>query len=155
MPPADLLSGIRAVASGDAVVAPSVTRRLLDTVMPHLPTAGGEPPPPHPELQRLTTREHEILIQVAAGLSNAEIAEHLVLSDATVKTHVGRVLNKLGLRDRVQAVVYAYETGLVQGEIRAVLKRLREEDHLAVGACGGDCGDRGGCGLADRIAGDN
>ena len=113
VPPADLLSGIRAVASGDAVVAPSVTRRLLDTVMPHLPTAGGEPPPPHPELQRLTTREHEILIQVAAGLSNAEIAEHLVLSDATVKTHVGRVLNKLGLRDRVQAVVYAYETGLV------------------------------------------
>jgi DNA-binding NarL/FixJ family response regulator len=114
VPPPDLLSAIRAVATGDAVVAPSVTRRLLDTVMPHLPTAGGEPPPPPPELQRLTTREREILIEVAAGLSNAEIAERFVLSEATVKTHVGRVLNKLGLRDRVQAVVYAYETGLVR-----------------------------------------
>jgi DNA-binding NarL/FixJ family response regulator len=113
VPPSDLLSAIRAVASGDAVVAPSVTRRLLDTVMPHLPTAGGEPPPSRPELQRLTAREREILTEVAAGLSNAEIAERLVLSEATVKTHVGRVLNKLGLRDRVQAVVYAYETGLV------------------------------------------
>jgi DNA-binding NarL/FixJ family response regulator len=113
VPPSDLLSAIRAVASGDAVVAPSVTRRLLDTVMPHLPTAGGEPSPPRPELQRLTTREREILAEVAAGLSNAEIAARLVLSEATVKTHVGRVLNKLGLRDRVQAVVYAYETGLV------------------------------------------
>jgi DNA-binding NarL/FixJ family response regulator len=114
VPPSDLLSAIRAVASGDAVVAPSVTRRLLDTVMPHLPTAGVQPRPSRPELQRLTTREREILTEVAAGLSNAEIAERLVLSEATVKTHVGRVLNKLGLRDRVQAVVYAYETGLVQ-----------------------------------------
>jgi DNA-binding NarL/FixJ family response regulator len=113
VPPPDLLSAIRAVASGDAVVAPSVTRRLLDTVMPHLPTAGGQPQPSHPELQRLTTREREILTEVAAALSNAEIAERLMLSEATVKTHVGRVLNKLGLRDRVQAVVYAYETGLV------------------------------------------
>ncbi|GII23691.1 response regulator [Planosporangium mesophilum] len=114
VPPSDLLSAIRAVASGDAVVAPSVTRRLLDTVMPHLPTTGGEPRKSPPELERLTTREREILREVAAGLSNAEIAERLVLSEATVKTHVGRVLNKLGLRDRVQAVVYAYETGLVQ-----------------------------------------
>jgi DNA-binding NarL/FixJ family response regulator len=113
VPPSDLLSAIRAVASGDAVVAPSVTRRLLDTVMPHLPTTGGEPRPFPPELQRLTIREREILNEVAAGLSNAEIAERLMLSEATVKTHVGRVLNKLGLRDRVQAVVYAYETGLV------------------------------------------
>jgi DNA-binding NarL/FixJ family response regulator len=113
VPPSDLLSAIRAVASGDAVVAPSVTRRLLDSVMPHLPTAGGKPRPTHPELQRLTTREREILTEVAAGLSNAEIAGRLVLSEATVKTHVGRVLNKLGLRDRVQVVVYAYETGLV------------------------------------------
>jgi DNA-binding NarL/FixJ family response regulator len=112
VPPSDLLSAIRAVASGDAVVAPSVTR-LVDTLMPHLPTAGGKPRPSHPELQRLTTREREILTEVAAGLSNAEIAGRLVLSEATVKTHVGRVLNKLGLRDRVQAVVYAYETGLV------------------------------------------
>jgi DNA-binding NarL/FixJ family response regulator len=113
VPPSDLLSAIRAVASGDAVVAPSVTRRLLDTVMPHLPAVDGEPRPAHPELQRLTTRERQILTEVAAGLSNAEIAERLVLSEATVKTHVGRVLGKLGLRDRVQVVVYAYETGLV------------------------------------------
>jgi DNA-binding NarL/FixJ family response regulator len=114
VPPPDLLSAIRAVASGDAVVAPSVTRRLLDTVMRHLPSADTEAPPPRPELERLTTREREILTELAAGLSNAEIAQRLVLSEATVKTHVGRVLHKLGLRDRVQAVVYAYETGLVQ-----------------------------------------
>ena len=114
VPPSDLLSAIHAVASGDAVVAPSVTRRLLETVIQHLPTVDGQQHPARPELQRLTSREREILIEVAAGLSNAEIAARLVLSDATVKTHVGRVLNKLGLRDRVQAVVYAYETGLVR-----------------------------------------
>ena len=112
-PPADLLSAIRSVASGDAVVAPSVTRRLLDTFLPHLPGpagSGGEPP----EVATLTAREREILIEVAGGLSNAEIAARLVLSEATVKTHVGRVLSKLALRDRVQAVVYAYEHGLVR-----------------------------------------
>jgi DNA-binding NarL/FixJ family response regulator len=112
VPPADLLSAIRAVASGDAVVAPSVTRRLLSTVVHHLPqpaTAVTDP-----ALDRLTSREREILIEVAGGWSNAEIAERLVLSEATVKTHVGRVLHKLGLRDRVQAVVFAYETGLVR-----------------------------------------
>src|SRR6185437_4876769 len=111
VPPPDLLSAIRAVASGDAVVAPSVTRRLLNTVMPHLPTAGQAPRALPAELDRLTAREREILTEVAAGLSNAEIAERLTLSDATVKTHVGRILNKLGLRDRVQAVVYSYENG--------------------------------------------
>jgi DNA-binding NarL/FixJ family response regulator len=113
VPPPDLLSAIRAVASGDAVVAPSVTRRLLDTFLPHLPGpagSGGEPP----EVATLTAREREILIEVAGGLSNAEIAARLVLSEATVKTHVGRVLSKLALRDRVQAVVYAYEHGLVR-----------------------------------------
>jgi DNA-binding NarL/FixJ family response regulator len=113
VPPPDLLSAIRAVASGDAVVAPSVTRRLLDTFLPHLPGpagSGGEPP----EVATLTVREREILIEVAGGLSNAEIAARLVLSEATVKTHVGRVLSKLALRDRVQAVVYAYEHGLVR-----------------------------------------
>ena len=113
VPPPDLLSAIRAVASGDAVVAPTVTRRLLDAFLPHLPgpaTPAAEPP----ELSQLTTREREILTQVAAGQSNAEIAEQLVVAEATVKTHVSRVLTKLGLRDRVQAVVYAYENGLVR-----------------------------------------
>jgi DNA-binding NarL/FixJ family response regulator len=113
VPPPDLLSAIRAVASGDAVVAPAVTRRLLDAFLPHLPgpaTPAAEPP----ELSQLTAREREILIQVAAGLSNAEIAGRLVVAEATVKTHVSRVLTKLSLRDRVQAVVYAYENGLVR-----------------------------------------
>jgi DNA-binding NarL/FixJ family response regulator len=114
VPPPDLLSAIRAVASGDAVVAPSVTRRLLDAFLPHLPDpaagAGGLPP----EVRALTAREREILIEVAGGLSNAEIAARLFLSEATVKTHVGRMLGKLGLRDRVQAVVYAYEHRLVR-----------------------------------------
>jgi DNA-binding NarL/FixJ family response regulator len=114
VPPPDLLSAIRAVASGDAVVAPSVTRRLLDAFLPHLPDPAAGPGGPPPEVRALTAREHEVLIEVAGGLSNAEIAGRLVLSEATVKTHVGHVLSKLGLRDRVQAVVYAYEHGLVR-----------------------------------------
>jgi DNA-binding NarL/FixJ family response regulator len=113
VPPPDLLSAIRAVASGDAVVAPAVTRRLLDVFLPHLPGPTAPAPEP-PELGQLTVREREILVHVAAGLSNAEIAERLVLAEATVKTHVSRILAKLGLRDRVQAVVYAYENGLVR-----------------------------------------
>jgi DNA-binding NarL/FixJ family response regulator len=112
-PPADLLSGIRAVASGDAVVAPSVTRRLLSTYAHRLPVTGRPDHDQHERLALLTTREHEVLLQVAASLSNAEIAERLVLSEATVKSHVGRILAKLGLRDRVQIVVFAYETGLI------------------------------------------
>ena len=115
VPPPDLLSAIRAVASGDAVVAPSVTRRLIDTFLPHLPDlAGTSAASVPPEVAALTSREREILTEVATGLSNAEIAARLVLSEATVKTHVGRMLNKLHLRDRVQAVVYAYEHGLVR-----------------------------------------
>jgi DNA-binding NarL/FixJ family response regulator len=119
VPPPDLLAAIRAVASGDAVVAPSVTRRLLDAFLPHLPTPGGSatatgPVAEPPELTELTVREREILIEVAAGLSNAEIAARLVVAETTVKTHVGRMLSKLQLRDRVQAVVYAYEHGLVR-----------------------------------------
>jgi DNA-binding NarL/FixJ family response regulator len=113
--PAELARAIRAVANGDAVVAPSVTRRLLDTFIQHLPG------PSHPlgaagdtRLSSLTDREREILVEVAGGLSNAEIAAKLFLAEATVKTHMGRVLSKLGLRDRVQAVVYAYEIGLVR-----------------------------------------
>ena len=120
VPPPDLLSAIRAVASGDAVVAPAVTRRLLDAFLPYLPESGDTGPGSMvpPEVSELTAREREILIEVAAGLSNAEIAARLVLAEATVKTHVGRMLNKLRLRDRVQAVVYAYEHGLVRPQSR-------------------------------------
>lgn len=112
VPPGELLTAIRSVHSGDAVVAPSTTRRLLDRFAPMLPNAGKEPQ--HKELERLTEREREVMVLVAQGLSNGEIAARLVLSEATVKTHVGRILTKLGLRDRVQVVVLAYETGIVQ-----------------------------------------
>ncbi len=103
VPPGELLTAIRSVHSGDAVVAPSTTRRLLDRFAPMLPHAGKEPQ--HKELERLTDREREVMVLVAQGLSNGEIAARLVLSEATVKTHVGRILTKLGLRDRVQVVV--------------------------------------------------
>jgi DNA-binding NarL/FixJ family response regulator len=113
--PADMLSAIRAVASGDAVVAPSVTRRLLAQFAQHLPDGQRGPlGDTDARVESLTPRERELLIEVARGLSNAEIAERLVLSEATVKTHVGSILGKLGLRDRVQIVVFAYETGLVR-----------------------------------------
>jgi len=110
VPPGDLVSAIRAVHGGDAVVAPSTTRRLLDRFAVHLPPGDGAEPE---TLERLTAREREVLLLVARGLSNAEIAERLTLAEATVKTHLGRILAKLGLRDRAQAVVYAYESGLV------------------------------------------
>jgi DNA-binding NarL/FixJ family response regulator len=112
-PPADMLSAIRSVATGDAVVAPSVTRRLLATFAHRLPDP-GQTDQVDPRVVSLTPRERELLLEVAHGLSNAEIAARLVLSEATVKTHVGRILAKLGLRDRVQIVVFAYETGLVR-----------------------------------------
>ncbi|MGP3987870.1 response regulator [Streptomyces sp. 3N207] len=112
VPPGDLLAAIRAVHSGDAVVAPSTTRRLIDRFSSVLPATTSEPVAK--ELRRLTEREREVLTLIAQGLSNGEIAAQLVLSEATVKTHVGRILAKLGLRDRVQAVVLAYETGLVR-----------------------------------------
>jgi DNA-binding NarL/FixJ family response regulator len=111
-PPADLISAIRAVASGDAVVAPSTTRRLLANLAHRLPGpegTGGD----HPALELLTPREREVMLAVARGLSNNEIAQTLILSEATVKTHVGRILAKLELRDRVQIVVFAYDNGLV------------------------------------------
>ncbi|MEV6135634.1 response regulator transcription factor [Nocardia sp. NPDC051990] len=110
-PPEDLVSAIRSVAGGDAVVSPKVTKRLLDRLIGDDPGGGTRDPV---VLDVLTAREREVLEQIAAGRSNAEIAEQLYLSEATVKTHVGRVLTKLGLRDRVQAVVLAYETGLVR-----------------------------------------
>jgi DNA-binding NarL/FixJ family response regulator len=112
--PAELVAAIRTVASGDAVVAPRVTRRMLELFAPHLPVAGSDrDATADPRLTELTPRELEVLRAVARGLSNAEIAEALVLAEATVKTHVGRVLAKLGVRDRVQAVIVAYESGLV------------------------------------------
>jgi len=113
VPPADLVSGIRAVAGGHAVVAPAVTRRLLDTFAPHLPDPATGRTPTDVRLGRLTDREHEVLVHVAQGWSNAEIAARLTLSEATVKAHVGRILAKLALRDRVQVVVFAYEAGIV------------------------------------------
>jgi DNA-binding NarL/FixJ family response regulator len=116
VPPEELLFAIRAVHSGDAVVAPSTTRRLIDQFAPLLP-AGDVPPPPG--LSGLTEREREVLAHVAQGLSNGEIARCLFVSEATVKTHVGRILAKLGLRDRVQAVVFAYENGLVRARGQA------------------------------------
>ncbi|SES29174.1 two component transcriptional regulator, LuxR family [Actinokineospora terrae] len=109
-PPDALVSALRSVASGDAVVSPSVTRRLLDRF---LGPGGGELRDAS-MLDVLTEREREVLVLMAQGLSNTEIARKLFLSEATVKTHVGRVLSKLELRDRVQAVVLAYETGLVR-----------------------------------------
>jgi DNA-binding NarL/FixJ family response regulator len=112
--PAELLAAIRAVASGDAVVSPRVTRRLLSQHAHRLPAAGTPEPRPSAAVSQLTSREHEVLLQIAQGLSNAEIADKLVLSEATVKTHVGRILSKLELRDRVQIVVFAYETALIK-----------------------------------------
>jgi DNA-binding NarL/FixJ family response regulator len=111
--PADLLAGIRAVASGDAVIAPSVTRSLLDTFA-HRLTAPGDDGKALDALAALTEREREVFLLIAAGLSNAEIAAKLVLSEATAKTHVSRILSKLGLRDRVQAVILAYESGITR-----------------------------------------
>ena len=109
-PPADLIAAVRVVASGDALLAPSVTRRLIADFAKQRPAARGKPAL---RLKALTERETEVLTLVARGRSNGEIAEILVLAEQTVKTHVSRVLTKLDLRDRAQAVVFAYESGLV------------------------------------------
>ena len=111
VPPEQLVVGIRSVASGDALLAPSVTKRVVEEFV-RRPPQSARPAPP--ELEELTDRELEVLKLIARGLSNAEIAKELFVSDATVKTHVARILMKLGLRDRVQAVVYAYENAVVQ-----------------------------------------
>ena len=108
---AELVAAIRAVLAGDAVIAPSATRRLIERF---LEAAPPDPAGQAAALAPLTTREREVLTLLGRGLSNAEIAHRLYLSEATVKTHVGRVLGKLGLRDRIQAVVLAYETGLIR-----------------------------------------
>jgi DNA-binding NarL/FixJ family response regulator len=109
-PPEEFLYAIRSIHEGDSVVAPSTTRRLIGRFLPHLPAAA----PNHTNHEDLTAREHEVLTAVGSGLSNTEIAALLHISEATVKTHVGHIMAKLGLRDRIQAVVYAYETGLVR-----------------------------------------
>ena len=107
-PPADLIAAVEVVARGDALLAPSVTRRMIEHFVRASPARGQRAVLPH-----LTDRETEVLILVARGLSNAEIAAELVIAGQTVKSHVSRVLNKLGARDRAQAVVAAYEGGLV------------------------------------------
>lgn len=111
VPAEDLLTTIRTVAAGEAVVAPRILRRLLDRFADSLPDPSATPPR---ALNVLTEREREVLVQIARGLSNTEIAKTLSVSETTIKTHVGHVLTKLGLRDRVQAVVLAYESGLVR-----------------------------------------
>ena len=124
VPPAELVAAIRTVARGDAVVSPRITRRLLEEYADQLPDlsegvgtsdGGGAA---NPALSSLTDREREVLLAVADGLSNAEVAERLYVSEATVKSHVGRLLAKLGLRDRVQVVVFAFESGLVRPSSR-------------------------------------
>jgi DNA-binding NarL/FixJ family response regulator len=109
-PTAKVVEAVRAVAAGDAVLSPAVTRQLLDQVGRRLPAAVSQEPE---GLAQLTEREREVLRMLAAGLTNAEIAAVLVVSEATVKSHVSNLLGKLGLRDRVQAVIYAYETRLI------------------------------------------
>jgi DNA-binding NarL/FixJ family response regulator len=116
VPPEQLVDGVRAIASGDALLAPSVTRRLIEEFVRRPPGTARRFPSP---VEELTAREREVLELMAHGLSNSEIASTFVISNTTVKTHVARVLAKLQLRDRVQAVVFAYESGLVQpGDVR-------------------------------------
>jgi DNA-binding NarL/FixJ family response regulator len=111
VPAEDLVEAIRTVALGEAVVSPRILRRLLDKFADRLPDPNATPPQ---ALDALTDREQEVLVHIARGYSNAEIARELFVSETTVKTHVGHVLTKLGLRDRVQAVVLAYESGLIR-----------------------------------------
>jgi DNA-binding NarL/FixJ family response regulator len=109
-PPMQLVDAVRTVAAGEALLAPTVTRRLIEEFVRRPPPGDAAPE----RLADLTEREREVMVLIARGLSNGEIAEQLFLSGATVKTHVNRILGKLDLRDRVQAVVLAYETGLVR-----------------------------------------
>jgi DNA-binding NarL/FixJ family response regulator len=118
-PPEDIAAAVRIVANGDALLAPSITRSVIEQF-----ARQPAPPPPHPPVPvaALTPRERDVLDLLVAGLSNPQICDRLFISDATAKTHVARILQKLGVRDRVQVVIYAYETGLVrpgsQGEHR-------------------------------------
>ncbi|USX52289.1 response regulator transcription factor [Lentzea sp. HUAS12] len=112
--PEELLAGIRAVAAGDAVIAPALTRRLLDAVADRLDDDLGGPGREDPRLGSLTGREREILVAIGHGLTNGEIAHRFTLSESTVKTHVGRVLAKIGARNRIQAVILAYDLRLTR-----------------------------------------
>jgi DNA-binding NarL/FixJ family response regulator len=116
VPVDELARAIRAVASGDAVVSPRITRQLLDMYGALLPVDGEPVVEPARELNQLTPRELEVLVEIANGLSNTEIAEKMFVSEATVKTHVGSILSKLHLRGRVQAVIFAYDVGLVRSK---------------------------------------
>ena len=109
-PPEEIAAAVRIVASGEALLAPAITRAVIEEFVRQRPPAAALDPPP---VSDLTPREREVLDLLARGLSNSEICEQLVISEATAKTHVARILQKLDLRDRVQAVIYAYETGLV------------------------------------------
>jgi DNA-binding NarL/FixJ family response regulator len=109
--PEELVAGVRAVAAGDAVISPGLTRKLIDTFSDRLP---GRSPQQENRLAGLTQREREVLTAIATGWTNAEIAEHLHLAESTVKSHIGRILTKINARDRVQAVIFAYDTGLVR-----------------------------------------
>jgi DNA-binding NarL/FixJ family response regulator len=111
--PDELLAGIRAVAGGDAVIAPALTRRILDEYARHVPAGRGDPGE-DPRLASLTEREREILVAIGKGWTNGEIAARFVVAESTVKTHVGRVLAKIGARDRVQAVIFAYDQGIAR-----------------------------------------
>lgn len=115
VPPEQLVTGLRAVSSGDALLAPSITRRIISEFVRRPPTS---PTKHEPRLQELTPRELEVLKLIATGMSNAEIASQLIVTPTTVKTHVARVLMKLHLRDRVQAVVLAYQSGLMESDAR-------------------------------------
>lgn len=107
--PEDLLNAIRTVAAGEAVMAPSATKRLLEQVIPVLPSQKSTP---DPRIELLTDREREVLIEIANGATNAEISKNLFMAEGTVKTHIGRLLSKLQIRDRVGLVLFAYETGI-------------------------------------------
>ncbi|MGC0373010.1 response regulator [Streptomyces sp. SAI-229] len=109
--PEELVAGVRAVAAGDAVISPGLTRKLIDTFSDRLP---GRSPQQENRLAGLTQREREVLTAIATGWTNTEIAEHLHLAESTVKSHIGRILTKINARDRVQAVIFAYDTGLVR-----------------------------------------
>jgi len=111
--PTELIGAVRTISRGDAVIAPRMTRRLLDTFADRMPSP--RQPSMGSHLTKLTPREREVLTEVAAGLSNSEIASRLAVAETTVKTHLGRILTKLELRDRVQAVVFAYQNGMIDG----------------------------------------
>ncbi|MGW3571937.1 response regulator [Streptomyces sp. NPDC000941] len=114
--PEELVAGIHAVATGDAVVAPSLTRRLLDAYAHRVLAPTDAHAPEDPRLRTLSDREREVLVAIGQGWTNTEIAERLVLTESTVKKHVGRVLAKIGARDRIQAVIMAYDAGLVRAK---------------------------------------